>query len=57
MSPHVMYGSARCEYILRLSRGKVLHIYIYIYIYICVCVCVCTMIHNAHLWVLQSLHA
>ena len=28
MSPHVMYGSAMCKWILRLSRGKVLHIYV-----------------------------
>ena len=42
MSPHVMYGSARCKWVLGLSRGKVLHI----------CVCRCTAIHNTHLWVL-----
>ena len=26
MSPHVMYGSARCEQVLELSRGRVLHV-------------------------------
>ena len=40
-----MYGSAVCECILGLSRGKVSHIYM----------CRCTTIHNAHLWVLFSL--
>ena len=42
---NVMYGSAVCEWILGLSRGKVSHI----------CGCRCTTIHNAHLWVLFSL--
>ena len=42
-----MYGSTVCECILRLSRGKVLHINIY--------VDRCPVIHNAHLWVLFSL--
>ena len=27
MSPHVMYGSAWCKWILKLSRGKVSHMY------------------------------
>ena len=46
----VMYGSAVHLSILRLSRGKVSHIYIYIYIY----VGRCTTIHNASLQVLFS---
>ena len=40
-----MHGSAICECILGLSRGKVSHIYM----------CRCTTIHNNHLQVLFSL--